>query len=172
MATRRRFLALAAASFPLTGCTPFSGPSFQPIRVSEREATAAINAIRADHGAGPVAPSGRLGIVASQQARLMARADRLAHEIKAGFDLHGRIDRAGYKGAAGENISAGYASLDEVLAAWLASPGHRRNLLDPRFTEFGIAAARVSGGRASRYDTYWALVLGAPAAELMAAQAA
>ncbi len=172
MATRRRFLALAAASLPLSGCTLFSGPSFQPIRVSERQAAAAINAIRADNGAGPVAPSGRLGVVASQQARLMAGADRLAHEIKAGLDLHGRIDRAGYKGAAGENISAGYSTLDDVLAAWLASPGHRRNLLDPRFTEFGIAAARVSGGRTSRYGTYWALVLGAPAAELRSPAAA
>lgn len=172
MATRRRFLALAAASLSLSGCTLISGPSFQPIRVSEREATAAINAIRADHGVGPVAASDRLGIVASQQARLMARADRLAHEIKGGLDLAGRIDRAGYQGAAGENISAGYATLDEVLAAWLASPGHRRNLLDPRFTEFGIAAARVSGGRTSRYGTFWALVLGAPAAELRQAQAA
>lgn len=169
MASRRRFLALAAAALPLSGCTLFSGPAFQPLRVSEREAAAAINAIRAGHGAGPVAASDRLGIVASQQARLMARNDELAHEVRAGRDLAGRIERAGYRGIAGENISAGYASLADVLEAWLASPGHRRNLLDSRFTEFGIAAARVSGGRVSRYGTYWALVLGAPAATLRAA---
>jgi hypothetical protein len=41
------------------------------------------------------------------------------------------------------------------------SSGHRRNMLDSRFTEFGLAAAQVPGGQPSRYRNYWALILGA-----------
>lgn len=165
MTSRRQFLALAAAGVALSGCTLFGG-SYDLIAISDRQAEDAINAIRARNGIGPVAHSRPLQIVASQQARLMAEDDQLTHEVRAGLGLQGRIVRAGYQGISGENISAGYASLASVLEGWMNSPGHRRNLLDSRFTEFGIAAARVAGGRQSRFGTYWALVLGTPAAEL------
>jgi uncharacterized protein YkwD len=36
----------------------------------------------------------------------------------------------------------------------MASPGHRRNMLDPRFSRYGLAHAGDGNGQ-----RYWALVL-------------
>ncbi|HUV32191.1 MAG TPA: CAP domain-containing protein [Devosiaceae bacterium] len=166
MTTRRQFMFVVAAglgSALLSGCTLFGSADFELVRVSDREAAAAINAIRARNGLGSLTHSRSLQVIASQQARWMAEADRLAHEVRADLGLAGRIARAGYQGIAGENISAGYTSLASVIDGWMASPEHRHNMLGPDFTEFGIAAARVGPGRQSRYGVYWALVLGAPA---------
>lgn len=162
--SRRDLMLFAAAGMALGGCTILgTGGGIDIISISDAQAASKINALRAQNGAGPVTHSRQLQIVAGQQARLMAEDDELAHEVRAGMGLTGRIARAGFQGIAGENISAGYDTLDRALAGWMASPGHRHNMLDRRFTEFGIAAARVGDGRASRFGTYWALVFGGPA---------
>ncbi|QHT56876.1 CAP domain-containing protein [Cellulomonas sp. H30R-01] len=43
---------------------------------------------------------------------------------------------------AAENLSRGAAPAQDVVDAWLASPGHRANLLDPDLASVGIACAR------------------------------
>jgi uncharacterized protein YkwD len=46
---------------------------------------------------------------------------------------------AGYRGSGwGENIAAGYDSAQKVVAAWMKSDGHRKNILNCRFTSIGI----------------------------------
>jgi len=40
--------------------------------------------------------------------------------------------------AAGENIAMGQKSADEVVKAWMNSPGHRENIMKPNFTHIGI----------------------------------
>jgi uncharacterized protein YkwD len=50
-----------------------------------------------------------------------------------------RMTAAGYVWSrAGENIAAGYADAAAVVAAWMASSGHRANLLSTNFREFGV----------------------------------
>lgn len=58
----------------------------------------------------------------------------------------------------GENLAAGQTSPRDVLTDWLKSPGHQSNLLDPDFSEAGVAV--MDGGKHGRY---WALELGRPA---------
>ncbi len=41
-------------------------------------------------------------------------------------------------GASGENIAAGQQSAEEVMAAWMKSPGHRANILSENFTSVGV----------------------------------
>ena len=48
---------------------------------------------------------------------------------------------------AGENIARGQASPSAVVNAWMSSPGHRANILNPSFTEIGVGY--VADGR------YW-----------------
>ena len=48
--------------------------------------------------------------------------------------------------SAGENIAKGYTSAEDVVAAWMASPSHRANLLASRYVTVGIGYA----------DGYWA----------------
>jgi uncharacterized protein YkwD len=57
----------------------------------------------------------------------------------------------------GENLASGQRSVAEAVAAWMASPAHRANILDPAYTEIG-AAVKVGGDA----GTYWVLEFGRP----------
>ena len=46
---------------------------------------------------------------------------------------------------ASENLARGYATADATVAAWMASPGHRANVLDGTVTRVGVAAAFANG---------------------------
>jgi uncharacterized protein YkwD len=48
-----------------------------------------------------------------------------------------------------ENIARGQESAQEVMAAWMASEGHRANILEPRVTHVGI------GVHAGREGPWW-----------------
>jgi len=53
---------------------------------------------------------------------------------------------------AGENIAAGYSDAQQVVAAWMASPDHRGNILDPSFTHIGVGFLSSTG---QTYSTFW-----------------
>jgi uncharacterized protein YkwD len=59
----------------------------------------------------------------------------------------------------GENLAAGHKTAKDAINAWLDSPAHRANLLDPSFTETGIAVK--TGGD---YGWYWVQEFGKPTA--------
>lgn len=44
-----------------------------------------------------------------------------------------------------ENLASGDISPERVVELWMASPGHRQNLLDGRLTRVGVAATRSQG---------------------------
>ena len=46
---------------------------------------------------------------------------------------------------AAENLGRGNVSPERMVAAWMASPGHRANILDGRLTRIGVAAYYVRG---------------------------
>jgi len=46
---------------------------------------------------------------------------------------------------AAENLARGYTTADRTVAAWMASPGHRANILDGRLTRIGVAAVYARG---------------------------
>lgn len=52
--------------------------------------------------------------------------------------------------AVAENIAMGQKSSREVVAAWMASSGHRANILNRRYARIGVAAYRTESGR-----IYW-----------------
>ena len=69
-----------------------------------------------------------------------------------------RISATGYSfSAAGENIAAGQSTVQEVMASWIKSPGHCRNLMNPAFQDVGVACMR---NNASSYGLYWTMNLG------------
>lgn len=161
MALQRRQFIVAASGLALAGLLPAAPAAATPVPVSPAQAAAAINAIRGSHRLAPLAIHPLLAEAAQAQAARMAARDDISHRL--GGSLRARLRQVGYPGYGGENLSAGRSSLADVLAGWMASPGHRANLLDRRYREFGIAAARVPSSRPSRYRIYWALILGIPA---------
>lgn len=52
---------------------------------------------------------------------------------------------------AGENIAGGYESAASVVDAWMNSPGHRANMLDPGFTHMGVGYLQKNTG----YRHFW-----------------
>jgi uncharacterized protein YkwD len=55
-----------------------------------------------------------------------------------GSDFSARLTAAGYAwSSTGENIATGFATPRQVVRAWMGSPGHCRNILDPTFADVG-----------------------------------
>lgn len=156
--TRRSFLVLGAASL-LAACSttmpvlPKSAASSSPETLSDEEILTAINAVRRANGAPAWTYNTRLEAAARSQARLMAQKNTMSHDL--GVTLRQRVTEAGYLGAVGENVGKGYTNLEGVIGGWMNSSGHRNTLLSTRFVEFGLAAARGSGGK-----LYWAMIAG------------
>jgi uncharacterized protein YkwD len=66
-----------------------------------------------------------------------------------GADFAARITAVGYVWtSAGENIATGFQTPRQVVGAWMASPGHCRNILDPTFADVGTG---VSTHRLAQY---------------------
>ena len=102
------------------------------------------------NGLAPLATSGKLVQAARIQAGNMAQLDQMSH-VLAGVaqpDLLSRANAVGYGYAKlGENIAYNYAGAPEVVAGWMNSTGHKANILDPGFTEIGVAVAANSNGQ-------------------------
>jgi uncharacterized protein YkwD len=107
-----------------------------------------INQERGRAGLVPLARSFRLDRSALFHSAEMVRFHFLAHEAAGRPTLLARIRGYGYfngasNGIYAENVGAGPSSNGTARAlmdAWMASPGHRANLLYPAFREVGIAA--------------------------------
>jgi uncharacterized protein YkwD len=111
------------------------------------------NAERQNAGLAPLSLSPELAESAQDYSQVLATSGCFAHTCGPVPDLVDRDAAAGYTGwsSIGENIAAGYATPQDVVAGWMASPGHRANILSPRFTEIGIGLA----DGAAPYGTYW-----------------
>jgi len=152
----------AAAPAPEPAKAP--GPTPSPVIASGNTAFVSrvvelINAARLEEGLAPLSPAPSLMEAAQRQARAMAEADRLSHTAPGGSTMEGRVQAAGYSGwtALGEVVAAGYASPEEVVAGWLAEPGHRARLLDPAFREIGAGYYYLSS---SSFGDWWAVDIG------------
>jgi len=111
-------------------------------------------------GAAPsLSISQKLNLAAAGHARDMARKKFFEHRGSDGSQPKERVIRAGYQPRlTGENIAYGPESAEEVVAGWLASPGHCANIMDPRFQSIGTGLAI---GR-KRGEIYWVQNFGAP----------
>jgi uncharacterized protein YkwD len=102
----------------------------------------------------------RLAGSAHEQASDLALRDLLSHVDARQRGLGARLRGAGYAAAsAGENLAAGQSSFDDTLQAWLISPTHCANLMQPEFRDVGLACVQRPG---SRYERFWVAHLGAP----------
>ncbi|WP_214472748.1 CAP domain-containing protein [Mesorhizobium sp. dw_380] len=155
----RRTLLKAAGLAALAGlaaCGTVSLPTGQGAGVSS-SATGTLAGLRATAGLGPLVSDAQLEQAALQQAGYMARRGRMSHTTGWGKDFASRVKDNGIAGAAAENIAEGRFDQQKLFDIWAHSPGHRRNMLDPDFSRFGLAYVRDGRDPSLRY---WALVLG------------
>jgi uncharacterized protein YkwD len=110
----------------------------------------------------PLEHSRELDDAAIEHARDMARQKFFEHRGSDGSEPRDRVRRAGYLSRlTGENIAYGPESAEEVVAGWLASPGHCENIMEPSFRDIGVG---VATGR-KRGQIYWVQTFGAPRRE-------
>ncbi|MEV4684364.1 CAP domain-containing protein [Streptomyces kurssanovii] len=109
---------------------------------------ALVNSERSKAGCSPVTLNAKLTKAAQAHSEDMAAHRNMSHTGSDGSDAGARITRAGYTWSTyGENVAYGYATPESVMAAWMASPGHKRNILDCGFKEIGVGLAQP--------DNYW-----------------
>lgn len=154
-------------AMPLSSCVSgdLTGGLFTPahagasvVKVDTRSAAAIVSRYRAQNGLGPVTVNSRLSALAEKQARAMAVANRMSHNVPTPF--RARLDASGvFIRMAGENIAAGYDDFSEVMSRWETSAPHRNNLLMRGATQIGIGKAYAPG---TKYKTFWSLIVAAP----------
>lgn len=116
--------------------------------------------LRKTDAAPPMRRSEDLDVAAAVHARDIAARGALGHEGADGSTAAERVSRTGYRwSTVGENVAAGQTEATEVVDTWLDSPGHCRNLMDPRFTETGLA---VAVNEDDDRVVYWVQVYAAP----------
>ena len=96
---------------------------------------------------------------AQAYADFLAAHDVMSHTAD-GRTLDARAEAAGYTTwtALGENLAGGYATVGDAVNAWMASPGHRANILNPLYKETGVACASNAG---TSYGSFYVQEFGA-----------
>lgn len=113
-----------------------------------------LRTIRQAQGLSVLSADRRLEQAALEQSAYMAQYAKMAHDTGPGRDFATRMKRYDV-GSAAENLAHGRFGMERMFEMWMASSGHRNNMLTPHFTRFGLAyTADASGER-----RYWALVL-------------
>jgi uncharacterized protein YkwD len=154
-------LSLSTASASGHGC---GGATTAATRVPPATVRAAvqclINEQRALHGLPPLRDSSRLARAAQRWVDDLVASDAFDHG-----NFPARILSAGVRFAsAGEDLGTGQRTPTQIVAAWMASPDHCRNILSPLFSEFGTGVnphpVRGWATRPSTWAEDFALPLG------------
>ncbi|UFH52169.1 CAP domain-containing protein [Spirosoma sp. KNUC1025] len=112
--------------------------------------------------ASPLVYNEKLANAAQKHASWMASSLKLTHsEPQRELANAGkRLTQAGYQwSVVAENVAAGQPTAREVVDAWIQSPGHCKNLMDPAVKEVGIGFTYTNSGT---YHYYWVADFAAP----------
>lgn len=132
---------LFISNFPLS----FVERQFQDVlgisaNISAEELLLHTNIKRQEQGLPPLSLNTQLSQAAAGKAQDMLGKDYWAHVAPDGLTPWAFIKGAGYEYRhAGENLARGFTTSGDVVNAWMASPGHRDNMLSPNYTEVGFA---------------------------------
>lgn len=145
-------LAALALTAGLTGALAADTTTFDAhytsASLSAQEQTAGnlLNSDRARYGLAPLTIDPELCRIARIKSEDMRDNHYFAHQSPTYGDVRSMLKKFGYSyNAAGENI-AHHATVEKCEAAFLSSPGHRRNIMNRSYTRVGIGIARDAKG--------------------------
>lgn len=125
--------------------------SLYSFSLSEQNIVNLTNEARQNAGLTQVTPNVTLRGAAQAKADDMVIRNYFSHEGPEGESPWTWLNRSGYQySAAGENLAIHYTTAEALEQGWLASPYHRKNILDERFSEIGIG---VASGKVDGYDS-------------------
>ena len=108
--------------------------------IDQKKLIELTNIERQKKGLPPVSENSALDNAATLKAQNMFQENYWAHFAPSGKTPWDFMLGSGYKFTfAGENLAKNFYKSDDVVTAWMASPTHRDNLLNPKYKEIGIA---------------------------------
>jgi uncharacterized YkwD family protein len=144
-------------SEPVTSKPVTSEPTTQPndsihqVLPIEQEILQLVNEERAKNGLNPLQLSSKVSSVAREKSEDMRDGNYFGHQSPTYGSPSDMLKQFGVSyHMVGENIAAGQPTAKAVMDGWMASEGHRANILNPDFTHIGIGY--TSGGS---YGSYW-----------------
>lgn len=119
----------------------------------EADLVARTNAVRTDYAQRPLAVHEQLEASAAARVQDLARKEYFSHVSPDGKVLEDFLRDAGYQYAvAGENLAMGFVDMGAVVATWMESASHRRNMIAADYDDIGLSMARgIRDGRPVLY---------------------
>ena len=161
-------LSLPASAFANCGGAADRVPG-SSLKAARSATLCLLNSERKRHRLHGLRMNGRLALAGKRHARDMVRHNYFAHDAPSGQNFVDRIMSTHYVPAAsswflGENLAWGERAKStprQIVRAWMASPGHRHNILQGRFHEIGIAIVAGAPVRGVRRAATYATEFGA-----------
>lgn len=116
-------------------------------RVLEDRVLVLTNRKRRAHGCGALRASTTLRKSARGHTVTMVSHNLMSHQLPGEPRFSVRITRAGYTNwrVVAENVARGFSGPTAVVNAWMASPSHRRNILNCRLRDLGVGVILANG---------------------------
>ncbi|GAA0814632.1 CAP domain-containing protein [Spirilliplanes yamanashiensis] len=150
--TTRRLAFLALVPAALFGVLMLASPASAALtstQTLEQQVVGYTNYQRKAAGCGtPLRVDARLVRAARGHSAHMARTARFSHTGLNGSTFGARAKYHGYAAPLSENIAWGQPTAAKAIHAWLASPGHRRNLLNCNAKAVGVGVVYNARGQA------------------------
>jgi uncharacterized protein YkwD len=133
--------------------TPAKAPE-EELSKEEKQVLDLVNEQRRRMGLRKLRVNAKLMRTARSHSQNMARYNSMSHYL--GGSVGQRAVAHGYPSSyAAENIAQGQRGAHQVMNVWMASSGHRNNIMSYAYTEIGIGLAWSSWG-----TPYWTQVFG------------
>ncbi len=146
-------LILSQAAFGITYISPTTSNPLQ----MQKQIFSGINKQREINNESALKENNLLDMAAKSKLQDMLAKNYWDHTSPTGEKAWTFIDNAGYNyKSAGENLAKGFSNSTVMISAWMASPSHKRNILDKDFTDTGVA---VGNGKINGHEVTLAVQL-------------
>ncbi|GAB1692626.1 CAP domain-containing protein [Krasilnikovia sp. M28-CT-15] len=135
--------AMAATAAPAQAAAP--APAVAPATLQSRLVTYTNNT-RVRAGCKPIRVDQRLLLASRGHSAYQARTNKMSHIGSGGSSFGTRAKRAGYAYPQSENVAYGHRTASATMKAWMASPGHRANIVNCKAKSMAVGVAYSANG--------------------------
>lgn len=116
----------------------------QSVQILDQQKLIALtNKERLKYNLAPLFHNGILTKAALNKANNLLKEQYFAHNSPAGKKFSSWVKEVQYNYyIVGENLAEGFSSDEMIIQAWMESPAHRQNILQPEFKEIGMAVLK------------------------------
>lgn len=119
--------------------------------ISEVAVVDFMNHERSKHGLPKLKLNTKLNLAAKLKLKDMQDKKYWSHSSPSGTSPFYWIDQVKYNyHYAGENLARGFTNVNDAMKAWMASPSHKKNILNPAYRDTGLTVIAVGIAREKR----------------------